>query len=690
MYKYLESIITAIIQIEEEKSSLSVFDSTDVSDCDNDELNLIRSINAAFLTALSGFHNEGSELAAELLNQVEESRQWGEIGKFYKRGIKLVRDEIQRVCESDQAFEENMKDLTEWLSDDEQLKDSDTTREKIWSVFFPEANGIIKDRNAMIEALRKKRSVSITKLNDSPVNEPAEQLLFTSNALLTVPPPSKTISELNVADSLKEKLKKVINEPQVYWYDHPIQVGVETEGNEVVYGLKGFEEAVRYEVEQGNVSSDTKATCLLSVSVTHQGLHGIAKNYLEEELKKSGDFDHVNAYVFTESDTQRIIDEILLPAASYYLSNNDAEELLNVFGVDGEYGRHYSFLKAVSALWKILIDPEIKGTFKIDLDQIFPQKELSEQVGATAFELFKTPLWGAEGVDSAGKELDLGMIAGALVNESDIGISLFTPDVRFPEEDRSPDEAVFYSSLPQALSTEAEMMTRYSHDGIDGINQCIQRIHVTGGTNGILVDSLRYHRPFTPSFIGRAEDQAYILSILHKPEDRLAYVHKDGLIMRHDKKAFAQEAIRSSHVAKLVGDYIRILYFSAYAGVLPGDKTMIKEAVDPFTGCFISRVPVTVVYLRFALKAVSLFSSGQEEQGLEFVKTGAGRIMNALEFINGKNSRLKAQYEKERKGWDLYYDTLDAIEDGLNSDDVFAMDLKKKAQEIVAGCSVQL
>jgi hypothetical protein len=277
-----------------------------------------------------------------------------------------------------------------------------------------------------------------------------------------------------------------------------------------------------------------------------------------------------------------------------------------------------------------------------------------------------------------------------LVDEKDIDKSLFTPDVRFPEKDPSPDEAVFYSSLPQALSTEAEMMTRYTNEDIDGINQCVQRIHVTGGTNGILVAGLRRHRPFTPSFIGRAEDQAYILSVLHNPEGRLAYVHKDGLIMRHDKEAFAREAIRSAHISKLVGDYIRLLYFSAYADALPAGRRMIKEVVDPFTGCFISRIPVTVVYLRFALKAASLFSSGREEQGLEFVKLGAARIMNALEFVNGEDSRLKSKYEEERLGWDLYYDILDAIEDGLNNNDAFALELKKKARVIVDECSIRM
>jgi hypothetical protein len=63
------------------------------------------------------------------------------------------------------------------------------------------------------------------------------------------------------------------------------------------------------------------------------------------------------------------------------------------------------------------------------------------------------------------------------------------------------DEYIFFSTLPQALSTEAEMMTRYTIDEPDGKRASIQRIHVTGGTNGILIHSLRRYRPFPPTLL---------------------------------------------------------------------------------------------------------------------------------------------------------------------------------------------
>ncbi|MBW2091100.1 MAG: hypothetical protein JRI34_03120, partial [Deltaproteobacteria bacterium] len=268
--------------------------------------------------------------------------------------------------------------------------------------------------------------------------------------------------------------------------------------------------------------------------------------------------------------------------------------------------------------------------------------------------------------------------------------SLFTADVPYPDHTLAPDEFIFFSALPQACSTEAEMMTRYNTDKLDGKRTCIQRVHVTGGTNGILVHSLRRHRPFTPSFIGRAEDQAYILSVFPNGNNKLAYVHKDGLAMSHNKEMFAQEAIQSAYVGKLVGDYIRILYFSAYARTITHDIKSLKEALDPFTGCFISKIPATIVYLRFALKAASFFKDGKEYEGVEFIKNGTKRIRDAFDFIQGENNSLKQTYEKERLGWNLYYDTLTAIEYALENGNEIALNLRKKAKEIIDQCLIHL
>jgi len=691
MFEYFRSILDGLINTRG-KSPFSFLDLNEQFNMESrNDLDIYRMLNAAFLIALAGKDGSDTEGAKKFLQTMSESNEWKDIAQFYLNGICLIRNEISRTCKKDADFAQRLKGLADHISNGSDTADSEKIAETIWSVFFPEATGIQTDRQKQVDMLREKRIVSIKELNKEPITDPGRQILFTSNVLLTIP--SKSIIETDKLDfrsNLKKKLQHVSDEEQIYFYDHPIQTGVEPEKNEVLYGLQGLAQAFEYEKKQGNMSMDTKPVCLLSVSVTHQGLHAIAKDYLEEELQRSGGIDSLSLYVFTESDTQRIVDEILIPAAGRYTRQADASLLGDIFGVDGEYGRHYSFLKAITALWNIIFQPDIRATFKIDLDQIFPQEELKKQTGSTMFEHFMSPLWGAQGHDPEGRPLELGMIAGALVNENDIGDSVFVPDVRFPGRALSADEYFFFSALPQALSTEAEMMSRYSSNGkLDGKNRCIQRIHVTGGTNGILIDSLRRYRPFTPTFMGRAEDQAYILSVLLNQEGpRLAYVHKDGLIMRHDKEAFAQEAIQSARIPKMVGDYVRIIYFSEYARALKEDFLEIKDIVDPFTGCFISKIPVSVVYLRFAFKVLTFFSSKRAEDGAEFIRIGVQRIADALKFTDGTDSNLKEQYNKERMGWNLYYDILDSLEQGLKYRDPFTIDLKKKAEDIIHQCRI--
>jgi hypothetical protein len=687
MIDRFEYIVYRLFEPDQAEGSFSIFDPSGQFDEDvDDHTGIARSLTAAFLITLAGKRHRDSGRAERFIRRMAKLPQWADLAGCYLAGKNLVQKEIATASAQNPDFSNRLENLYEWLSSEKDFN-ADQANERRWSVFFPEGTGIWENRQDRIKQLRKKRMVNITELNTSPLTDPGRQILFTSNVLLTVPDKSKSPKELNLTNDLKSRIFQAAHEPQIYWYDHPVQIGVKPEQNEVFYGLRGLDETVEYERNRDRMPAE-KITCLLSVSVTHQGLQGLAKRYLEEDISQSHGFKNIDVYVCTEADAKLIAQDILVPAAEHYTGNGNAAELLSVFGVDGEYGRHYSFLKAISAFWNVLIDPEIKATFKIDLDQVFPQEELVEQSKASAFEHFKTPLWGARGVDSEGQPIELGMIAGALVNETDIDKSLFTPDVVFPAATLSPEEKIFFSTLPQALSTEAEMMTRYNTDDLDGMNTCIQRIHVTGGTNGILIDSLRRHRPFTPSFIGRAEDQAYILSILPRQGVQLAYVHKDGLIMRHDKEAFALDSIKAASSGKLVGDYVRTLFFSEYARALISDISRLKRAVDPFTGCFISIIPKTVVFLRFCLKAASFYASGKDKQGFEFVTMGMPRIQNSLNFIGEGNSLLSQGLKKERLGWDIYYDVLEALEKGLKEKDGFAIELQNKARVIMQQCLI--
>ncbi|MCK5034193.1 MAG: hypothetical protein KAS18_11180, partial [Calditrichia bacterium] len=619
--------------------------------------------------------------------------EWSDMVYFYLSGLKLIEMEITKKTADDVLFNEKINNLYLQLKKNTTGEKFLDINDKIWTVFFPEGVSLLnpEKRPPKIAELQEKRKVNITHLNPTPIINPAFEILFTSNVLLTVPLNSMPVDNLKVNRLLKSKLTKIAQEEQLYWYDHPVPIGIESSKNEVIYGLSGLSKMLEYEKIRGNADENTTLNCVLSASVTHAGLHEIVKDYLHDELSRAKGIKHLNVYLFTEEDTTKLITDILLPIAQQYMDLKESGlELLNeIIGVDGEYGRHFSFLKAIAAFWQVFIDTKICATYKIDLDQVFTQKELVEQTGASAFEHFKTPLWGARGIDSTNNEIEFGMIAGAVVNEEDFDKSIYYPDILFPQgTDLNPDEIVHFSRLPQALSTEAEMTIQYNKNQFD---HAISRIHVLGGMSGILVNALRKYKPFTPTFIGRAEDQAYLLSVLLSEQPYLRCLHKSGLIMRHDKKAFVGEVLEAAEIGKMIGDYTRILLYSYYAESLPFGLRKIKDQVDPFTGCFISHLPLAVIYLRFALKAASFFNStemNQQKQGLEFLENGSKRLYALINQLTDDPDSLRERFQQERVAWDLFYDILNIAEQKLKERDYFTKKIKEKALSLVAKCKI--
>lgn len=585
---------------------------------------------------------------------------------FLLDGAHRVVGELDRLYEEDAKFRTAAEGALRHLQSAQPVRWNDGTREALWRVFFPEGAGLFSNRANEIEALRRRRTVTVTKLNQTPLADPAREMLFTSNVLITIPSDDDSVDRLPHAEELKGRIRATMSEVQQYYYDHPIHIGVETEHNEAIYGMRGLDQAIAWEKEAGKVSSEAVASVVLSLSVTHEGLHTVAREYLIEEFRRGGPFENLEIYLFTELECRELVRSVL----STHVEEDAVPRIEEVFGVDGEYGRHYSFLKAIAALWSGLIDPTVRATFKIDLDQVFPQEELARQSGESALAHFTTPLWGAEGLDNEGAKVRLGMIAGALVNEKDIGRGLFTPDVPFPDSIPAGEAAVFYNKVPMALSTEAEMMTRYGDgsvegtdasstrsSGPDGRTSCILRYHVTGGTNGILVEDLRRFRPFTPTFVGRAEDQAYLLSVLYEGEPALRYLHKPGLIMRHDKEAFAGEAIEAAKHGRFVGDLVRTLIFSWYTEALPWGLDRTKEQIDPFTGCFVTPRPMSVVFLRLALYCAAIIAADPdaEEETTDIVTLAERKLAPLI----ADPQAITRDYQRQREAWRLFYDAID-------------------------------
>ena len=636
----------------------------------------------------------GSPARAEADRELEawcRDAKWRDAASLFLEGSNVIEAELANAERLEPDLGARLSHLSSSLPPPETPPTAELM-ERFWAVFMPDAVGVRDNWEQRTRELRQRRKVDIESLCSEPIRNPARELLWTSNVLLTVPDPRTPARDLKLDPGIRRRIEAIDPNKQTHWYDHPVPIGVAPEQNEILHGLGGIAETFRFEKKRGTAGRADRLAVALSVSVTHRGLESVARDYIRNTLAPIDGLGDLDIYVFTEADTRRLREEFLAPAARLFdLDETEPDALARIFGVDGPYARHYNFLKAVSALWQAVRDPELKATFKFDLDQVFPQENLVRELGQSAFELLTTPIWGATGRDQEGNAVELGMVAGALVNQSDIDQGLFTPDVTLPHLPLPPDRWVFPTQVPQALSTVAEMMTRDNvagGDGPDGMRPCSSRFHVTGGTTGIRVDALRRYRPFAYSRIGRAEDQAYIMPVLYQPgPPYLRYAHVPGLIMRHDKQGLFDEAMRTAAAGKTAGDYERMILFSRFAEALPWLRDRTHAALRPFTGSFIQPIGVTVALLAFALRVLSLKN---EEHAEALLRVGARRLRPLLSDLQTDPDWFRRTHREELGAWNTFYDVLDHLEQARKTESVEARRLSRRADAILEATKVNV
>ncbi len=537
----------------------------------------------------------------------------------HKNSIELVESEKQNPCLTFLNKVECKEDIPTTL---------DEEQKHLWGYFCPTAQHANEHPEEMAKTILEKRFLSNLEKANIPLQNPEKQLLFTSNVLISPPidPKSKELPE-----QFFDEANYFYDQPQNYWYDHPIPLDASIEENELLYGLSELDEALKFEINKGVIDKTSKIDLVLSISVTHTGMEGLAERYVAMLVNEHLDLQHLNIYLFDENRCQKLISAICP-------GNKEAG---SAFGVNGSYGRHYSFLKAILAIWQKVVNPDVYFTFKIDLDQIFNQPTLVRKSGKTALQLLSNPYWGGYALDCNGCSVDLGMIAGGLVNEADSNAEEFVPDVKRPNTEKLLSQIsskyLFCSQWPQAISTETE---------IGQIQHNYQRVHVTGGTTGISLGSLFKWHPFTPSFISRAEDQAFTLSAFGY-DSYLSHLHAAGLIMRHDKAAFAGRSIEHAADSKAIGDIERILLFSRYSDILSVKQSDIIQHIWPFSSSFISPNSELLAGLIFALDG--------SIKGGKYVQDGAVRLLKSVAFCRND---MEVRLAEEKQGWAAYYNNI--------------------------------
>ena len=152
--------------------------------------------------------------------------------------------------------------------------------------------------------------------------------------------------------------------------------------------------------------------------------------------------------------------------------------------------------------------------------------------------------------------------------------------------------------------------------------------------------------------------------------------------MRHDKEAFAGEAIKAAAHGRFVGDLARTWIYTRYAGALPWGMEQTKRQIDPFTGCFATRLPYTIIFLRLALYCAALLSADPAaDDTVQEVLELAERKLQPL-FEQERDGYVAGEYRRQRAAWHLFYDALDAAEARPQPEATGA------AQEIATRCRV--
>ena len=220
------------------------------------------------------------------------------------------------------------------------------------------AHSASSDPGAMFNEIRRRRLLRNICPAQKSLRDPATELLLTSNILVSPPLDPESIE---VPEQFREASREFFDQQQDYWYDHPIPIDATDEENEIIYGLRNLDAAIAIEHTRGSLGSKPKIDLVLSLSVTHNGMELLAQRYVEYIIRTKLNLQHLNIFLFDENLTAKLIKKL----------SPDNWHLQEVFGVNGAYGRHYNFLKAILVIWNRVLRPAARYTFKIDLDQVF-------------------------------------------------------------------------------------------------------------------------------------------------------------------------------------------------------------------------------------------------------------------------------------------------------------------------------
>ncbi len=667
-------------------------------------------INAAVLICLCGKEHPLFQRAWDYL-EVPDA-MWGEQKKTYLKFYEMIQEEIVKRLESDGALVKVLRDVI-------RAGDADRLKAARLKVFNPlAAETLVQfDTEHIVKDIQGRNRLRLITNNENFIVDPVKEVIFTTNMLVT-PPRSESLVPEGLPEWAEKSLKSVIGLPVDWYFDHPIEMATTRDAlhaSEFIFCLRSLEETFRAEIEiektacKDHIREGDKVPLYVSISPTHGGMNlgSVAREVLKCQYAaavKNGilpELKIVEPYLYSQVDVRHLINDVLVPAAKRYFSeipDKEVEGYLSFFGVEGYYAMHYNFLKAFGSLAKFM-NPRVKAVIKIDTDQSFPAERFYRETGSCWLEAFTLPTLGALARDQNERDIYLGCFAGSLTNLNELvdKDDLFLPDISIPDVPESIPEGeagVFYQGLLQSLITRGEAFPpEVQWRALKVLNEYpYMRTFVTGGTTGFLIEALERYAPFVDAHVHRAEDQAFLLSVLFDQDDGnlLRYLYFPGLHMIHEKESFASESIKIAEPYKKIYDLERIWNFSHLARALceikGWDFEDVRKTLNFFTASFIQPFPGLLALTRFVLSVAG--KGGRNREDIIYQKEGLKRL-SKIAFSQERYYRdTKTRVANQIKAWRFYYDLMIKLREGAKARDPFALALKRKADEINNNCKL--
>ncbi len=193
---------------------------------DDDTARLTRA-NGACLMSLCG----GNEAVTGTTVLEDEATQGSSLARFLLRLSHWVLAEQRELADRHSGAARRRQQAAAWAERSSTSAWDQDAQNSIWGFLFPEGASCLDDPDRVVSALREKRTVVVDQLNPQPIADPITEMLFTSNILLTLPSDLAAMDDLPFSRALCDQIKTIAEEPQEYWFDHPIPLDIEADAN---------------------------------------------------------------------------------------------------------------------------------------------------------------------------------------------------------------------------------------------------------------------------------------------------------------------------------------------------------------------------------------------------------------------------------------------------------------------------